>query len=113
MTIAAEQGIIGLIAYGAVLFLAFQLHVRAGCAGPTAAGRRRCRRSGARSSPPAFTALVFHTMTYAAFLEDPITWTLIGLGIAIRLTPAASTSSSSDELLESPSERTRTASYSR
>ena len=59
----------------------------------------------------AFAGLVLHTLLYAAFLEDPITWTLIGLGIAIRLTPGEA-SSSEDELLESPSERTRTASYS-
>ncbi len=31
----------------------------------------------------AFTALVFHTLAYAAFLEDPITWTLIGIGIGL------------------------------
>jgi len=111
ITIAAEQGVVGLIAYTAVLVLAFQLMF---------SRLRWTHRRGPPSLPllgrtivaACFTALVFHTMTYAAFLEDPITWTLIGLGIAIRLTPAASTSSS-DELLESPSERSRTASYSR
>ena len=94
ITIAAEQGIVGLVAYTAVLFLAFQLMF----------GRLRwTRRRGPPTLPPigrtivaaAFTALVFHTMTYAAFLEDPITWTLIGLGIAIRLSPDESASASS------------------
>ena len=28
-------------------------------------------------------ALVFHTLLYADFLEDPITWTLLGIGIAL------------------------------
>ena len=110
VTIAAEQGVIGLVAYGFVLFFAFKLLF---------ARLKWTHRRGPPSLPPvgrtivaaAFTALVFHTMSYAAFLEDPITWTLIGLGIAIRLTPGAA-SSSEDEPLESPSERTRTGSYS-
>jgi O-antigen ligase len=111
ITIAAEQGIVGLIAYVAVLVLAFQLMFTR---------LRWTHRRGPPTLPPVgrtivaacFTALVFHTMTYAAFLEDPITWTLIGLGIAIRLAPSSSPSSS-DELQESPSEQSRTASYSR
>ena len=85
------------------------------------AGGERPRGRGPPPPPPrgrtivaaAFPALVSHTMTYASFLGDPITWTLIGLGIAIRLSPAESASASSDELLESPSEPSRTASYSR
>ena len=31
----------------------------------------------------AFLALVFHTMLYADFLEDPVTWTLLGVGSAL------------------------------
>ena len=111
VTIAAEQGVIGLVAYGFVLFFAFRMMF---------ARLKWTHRRGPPSLPPlgrtivaaAFTALVFHTMTYAAFLEDPITWTLIGLGIAIRLSPSETSSSASDEPLESPSERTRTESYS-
>jgi O-antigen ligase len=106
VTIAAEQGVIGLVAYAAVLFLAFRLLFQR---------LRWTHRRGPPTLPPlgrtivaaAFAALIFHTMTYAAFLEDPIAWTLIGLGIAFRLSP-----SSSDELPESPSEPARTASYS-
>ena len=30
-----------------------------------------------------FVALVVHTWLYAAFLEDPITWTLLGVGVAL------------------------------
>ena len=39
---------------------------------------------GARGDPfrvgiaAAFLALLLHTMLYAAFLEDPVTWTLLG-----------------------------------
>jgi hypothetical protein len=31
----------------------------------------------------AFAALVMHTLLYASFLEDPIAWTLIGVGIVL------------------------------
>jgi len=115
ITVAAEQGIVGLAAYTAVLLLAFQLMF---------SRLRWTHRRGPPQLPPlgrtivaaAFTALVFHTMTYAAFLEDPITWTLIGLGIAIRLRPAETDASSSAYAAsasgasppESPSERART-----
>ena len=37
----------------------------------------------------AFTALVVHTMAYAAFLEDPLTWTLLGAAIGLRFSSAA------------------------
>ena len=72
MTVAAEQGIIGLAVYIALLIAAFAVLF-------TGAGR----------SPPrialaaCFAALVLHTWTYADFLEDPITWTLLGIGVAL------------------------------
>jgi putative inorganic carbon (hco3(-)) transporter len=50
---------------------------------------------GARAAPEraavvaAFTALVAHSMMYAAFLEDPLTWTLLGVGTALALAPPA------------------------
>ncbi|MEA2445839.1 MAG: hypothetical protein QOJ12_3131, partial [Thermoleophilales bacterium] len=108
VTIAAEQGLIGLVAYGAMLFLAFRLLFQR---------LRWTHRRGPPSLPPlgrtivaaTFTALVFHTMTYAAFLEDPIAWTLIGLGIAFRIT---SPDASASEPQESSPEQSRTASYS-
>jgi len=48
----------------------------------------------ARGSPvrvavgAAFAALVLHTLLYAAFLEDPLTWTLLGVGVALAAVPA-------------------------
>ena len=44
---------------------------------------------GAGRSPPriaiaaCFAALVLHTFAYADFLEDPLTWTLLGIGVAL------------------------------
>jgi O-antigen ligase len=72
ITIAAEQGIVGLALYLALLVSAFAVLL-------TGAGR----------SPPrvivaaAFAALMLHTWTYADFLEDPFTWTLLGIGVAL------------------------------
>jgi O-antigen ligase len=73
ITVAAEQGIIGLGLYVLVLVACL----------------RRLFGHGIRGSPAriaiatAFVALVLHTMAYADFLEDPITWTLLGIGAAL------------------------------
>jgi O-antigen ligase len=72
ITVAAEQGIVGLGLYIALLVGAALLLFE-----------------GAGRSPPriaiaaCFTALVLHTWTYADFLEDPLTWTLLGIGVAL------------------------------
>jgi O-antigen ligase len=78
ITIAAEQGVLGLAVYVALLVLAFRRLL-----------------SGARSVPAraaiaaGFAALVLHTWLYAAFLEDPVTWTLLALGSALAAPVAA------------------------
>jgi O-antigen ligase len=72
VTIAAEQGLAGEIAYVALVVVALVALLR-----------------GARTDPAraaigaAFLALVFHTMLYADFLEDPVTWALLGAGMAL------------------------------
>ena len=71
VTVAAEQGIVGLAVYVAFLTVAILVLF-----------------AGAGRSPPrvaiaaCFAALVLHTWTYADFLEDPLTWTLLGIGVA-------------------------------
>jgi putative inorganic carbon (hco3(-)) transporter len=72
ITIAAEQGLIGLLAYVALVLVALVALLRGAGADPV---------RGAIAA--AFLALVFHTMLYADFLEDPITWTLLGIGSAL------------------------------
>jgi hypothetical protein len=59
---------------------------------------------GARADPAraaiaaAFLALVFHTVLYADFLEDPVTWTLLGVGVALaRAAPPRSRRASEGE----------------
>ncbi len=72
VTVAAEQGVIGLLAYLALLVLAFLRLFRGASVGPVRAG-----------VAAAFAALVAHTLMYAAFLEDPLTWALLGVGTAV------------------------------
>jgi O-antigen ligase len=72
VTVSAEQGLIGLALYAALLASAFAVLFR-----------------GAGRSPPrialaaCLAALVLHTWTYADFLEDPFTWTILALGVAL------------------------------
>ena len=72
VTIAAEQGVIGLILYLPLMLVA-ALTLLSGA-----------RSSGERAAiAAAFLALALHTMLYADFLEDPVTWTLLGVGSAL------------------------------
>jgi O-antigen ligase len=78
VTIAAEQGAIGLVVYLALLAAALARLFR---------GARRVPERAAVAA--AFVALIAHSMMYAAFLEDPLTWTLLGAGTAMALWAAA------------------------
>jgi putative inorganic carbon (HCO3(-)) transporter len=113
VTVAAEQGLIGLVAYLALLITSFVTLLRGmrglmpGLRGPPSAGGAageaplradRGARSGgspAVTGPAAesvvlsaaraavlacFLALAAHTMAYAGFLEDPLTWVLLSIG---------------------------------
>jgi O-antigen ligase len=74
ITIAAEQGVLGLATYLVLVGAAF------------ARLFHRARGFPERAAvAAAFTALVAHSMMYAAFLEDPLTWTLLGVGTALAL----------------------------
>lgn len=72
VTIAAEQGLVGELAYVAFVIAAL------------VALLQRARGDPARIAiAAAFVALLFHTMLYADFLEDPITWALLAIGAAL------------------------------
>jgi O-antigen ligase len=72
LTVAVEQGVVGLGAYLALLATAFALLLRG------------IRRSVPRAAvAAAFAAVVLHTMGYAAFLEDPLTWVLLATGVVL------------------------------
>ena len=90
VTIAAEQGLLGLIVYGIVLLTAVW----------TLFGGMRASAPGLGGSPPAaaaplltlqtrialaagFCLLFAHTMGYAGFLTDPLTWAVLALAAAL------------------------------
>ena len=97
VTIAAEQGLIGELSYVALVLVAAGVML-----------------AGARGDPAravvgaAFLALVFHTLLYADFLEDPAAWTLLGVGTALaagRPATAAARRRVSDEPAPVPAQR--------
>ena len=84
ITVAAEMGLIGVALYAVLLVVALRTLI-----------------AGARASlarvviAATFTALVVHTMVYAAFLEDPMTWALLAAGAALAARQSSSAVSSS------------------
>ena len=72
VTVAAEQGLVGLAVYLALLLAALVRLLRG--AGSVAARA---------ALAAAFVALAAHTWMYAAFLEDPTTWALLAIGAAL------------------------------
>jgi hypothetical protein len=89
VTVAAEQGLLGLAAYVAVVAAglltllgdgAFARGRRAAADGAGAAAGLRPARAALAAM---FVALLVHTMVYAAFLEDPFTWVILAAGAAL------------------------------
>lgn len=74
ITVAAEQGVLGLVPYAAVLGLSILLLARPlPVASPARAGVAAC-----------FAALLVHSVGYAGFYIDPATWALLALGLVLR-----------------------------
>jgi O-antigen ligase len=86
LTVTAEQGVIGLAAYLALVAMALALLF---------AGLRRALRERApwpggfavahAAIAAAYCALLLHTLVYAAFLEDPLSWVLLAFAAVIPL----------------------------
>lgn len=112
ITVAAEQGIIGLLAYGALIVVALwtmafglirgreERGVPLGklVSSPRNEPKRPPQRGFAEGDTPFFTiaraavlatfvALLVHTMAYAGFYEDPITWVLLAAGASLATVP--------------------------
>jgi putative inorganic carbon (hco3(-)) transporter len=77
VTVAAEQGLVGLALYLTLIVVALWA-MGAGLRG---------RRAGRAAVLAAFVALLVHSMAYAGFFEDPITWVLLAVGAALASTP--------------------------
>jgi O-antigen ligase len=89
VTVAAEQGAIGIAAYltllAATLWTVFSgmRSIAPGLGAPfrTLAGGDRVELTPARIGiAAAFAALLVHTIGYAAYLTDPLTWALLAVG---------------------------------
>jgi O-antigen ligase len=72
ITVAAEQGLVGLGVYLALLVAAMARLFRGAARSPERA-----------AIAAAFCALVLHTWLYASFLEDPLAWALLAVGTAL------------------------------
>jgi putative inorganic carbon (HCO3(-)) transporter len=83
ITVAAEQGVVGLISYLLVLGTSLLLVLQglARLRGPDPPATELVARGAIAA---AYCGLVVHTLAYAAFLEDPITWTLLGAAVGLR-----------------------------
>ena len=97
VTVAAEQGAIGLIAYLVLVVTALRLLFSG--LGPLSGRDPPARLVTRAFLAAAFAGLIFHTLLYAAFLEDPISWTLLAIGIVLlRPTSASGASEAPDRI---------------
>jgi putative inorganic carbon (hco3(-)) transporter len=75
VTILAEQGLVGVAVYLALVVVALRT---------MGAGLWRRPPPAARAAVlAAFVALLVHTLAYAGFFEDPITWVLLAVGASL------------------------------
>ena len=95
VTVAAEQGAVGVIAYLALIAAAlWALFAGMRAIAPGLGGRLDAATDAgalgvARIALAAgFCALLIHTIGYAGYLTDPLTWSLIAIGAALAPLPA-------------------------
>jgi len=79
ITVAAEQGAVGLLLYAGLLLAALVTLI---AVTPSMPAARAALLAG-------FVAMVVHSLAYAGFLTDPGTWALLGLGLALARAPVA------------------------
>jgi putative inorganic carbon (HCO3(-)) transporter len=78
VTVAAEQGLLGLAVYVALIAVALGTLGRGLWRRPFPAA------TAARAAVlAAFVALLVHTLAYAGFFEDPLTWVLLAIGASL------------------------------
>ncbi len=87
ITVAAEQGLIGLAAYAALLITALWTMSYGLFASRAPTGPARQRLVARAAVLATFVALLVHTMAYAGFYEDPIAWVLLAVGASLAAIP--------------------------
>lgn len=87
ITVAAEQGLIGLVAYAALIVAGLWtmgVGLFDGSRRSTApAGEALLPLSARPAVLAAFVALLVHSLAYAGFYEDPIAWVLLAVGASL------------------------------
>ena len=90
VTVLAEQGLIGLAGYLALLAVAFWVLVHriaplmpGVIRGPPDTETPDWFRVGRAAMLATFAALIVHSLSYAGFFVDPITWVLLAIGAAL------------------------------
>lgn len=96
LTVAAEQGIVGLIAFLAMFYAAFAAVFRR--VGPEDERPGVVARVAVAA---AFVAIFVHSLAYAALLEDPLMWTMLGAAISLALIPRVNGGLTDDDHSES------------
>jgi len=91
VTVAAEQGAIGVLVYLALLAVALwtllsgMRRVAPGFGGEASAGGEQGLVAARMAIVAAFGGLILHTIGYAGYLTDPLTWALLAIGGAIAM----------------------------
>lgn len=80
ITVAAEQGAVGLLLYGALVLAGLVALLGAAPLIPAPRG----------ALVACFVAMVVHSLAYAGFLIDPVTWALLGVGLSLARGPLPS-----------------------
>jgi hypothetical protein len=78
--VAAEQGGLGLIVYGTLVLTGLVALLGAAPLIPAPRG----------ALVACFVAMIVHSLAYAGFLSDPVTWGLLGVGLALARAPIRS-----------------------
>lgn len=82
VTVMAEQGLPGLIIYIALLAASFTVVFGRPRAPPN--GQVRGYFATRAALAASYTAILFHTLVYAAFIEDPMVWALLAAALALK-----------------------------
>jgi O-antigen ligase len=80
ITVAAEQGAVGLLLYTALVLVGLVALLGAAPLIPAPRG----------ALVACFVAMVVHSLAYAGFLIDPVTWALLGVGLSLARGPLPS-----------------------